>query len=502
MPIRPDASTATLASRLGSIPRMRRVVAAVLVCLAPAAAAQAKSSFVIRGAGFGHGIGLSQYGADGYAQHGFDYKTIVSHYYQGTSMATVSPAPTVRVLLQSSSAPSFTGADDASGRKLDPATTYSVVRAGANSVALRSPAGRKLATYDGTLRVTGAGPLRLNGLAGNGVRSGSYRGALEFRTGLFSGVSAINAIGLEDYVRGVVSAESPAAWPAAALEAQAVVARSYAITTDAGSAGDGFTAYPDTRSQMYRGVAAEFPSTESAVRNTRGEVVTYGGKPVVTYFFSTSGGKTENVENSFAGALPRPWLRGVNDPFDSVSPRHRWGPYRMTLAQAGARLGALVKGRFRSIKVLQRGFSPRVVRAQVVGTRGSTNVTGADLRRRFGLYDSWAYYTSITAKKKTTTPTAPATPATDGAGQGDPTTGGTAPTAPAGTARTGRTVLSGTITPAKRGAWLRVQRKVNGRWVTYAWTTTGARGRYSARLGGPGVYRVLFRGAPGPSIAV
>src|SRR3954469_12792470 len=409
MPIPRDASTATLSARPGSIPRMRRVAAAALACLAVLpGVAQAKSSFVIKGAGFGHGIGLSQYGADGYALHGFDYKTIVGHYYQGTGIATVSPAPPVRVLLESATAPSFTGADDASGRTLDPAKTYSVVRAGANSVALRSPAGRKLATFDGTLRVTGEGPLRLNGMAGNGVRSGRYRGALEFRTGLFSGVSAINAVGLEDYVRGVVSPESPGAGPAAAREAQAVVARSYAITTDAGSATDGFTAYPDTRSQMYRGVAAEFASTEAAVSGTRGQVVTYGGKPVVTYFFSTSGGKTENVENSFIGALPRPWLRGVKDPFDSVSPRHRWGPYRMTLAQAGSKLGSLVKGRFRSIKVLQRGFSPRVVPAEVIGTRGRTNVTGATLRSRFGLYDSWAYFTSITAKKKVTQPTTPA----------------------------------------------------------------------------------------------
>jgi stage II sporulation protein D len=369
----------------------RRAAAAVLACLVlPASAHAAKSSFVIRGAGFGHGIGLSQYGADGYAQHGFDYQTIVGHYYTGTSLATVSPAPTIRVLLESATAPSFTGATKAGDRDLSADKTYSVVRAGASSVALRGPAGKTLETFDGTLRVTGPAPLRLNGLAGNGVRNGSYRGALEFRTGLFSGVSAINSLGLEDYVRGVVSAESPASWPAAALEAQAVVARSYAITTDAGSATDGFTAYPDTRSQMYRGVAAEFTSTGAAVNDTKGQVVTYGGKPVVTYFFSTSGGKTENVENSFVGALPRPWLRGVDDPFDSVSPRHRWGPVRMTLAQAGAKLGGLVKGRFRSIKVLQRGFSPRVVRAQIIGTRGRTDVTGPTLRSRFGLYDSWA----------------------------------------------------------------------------------------------------------------
>src|ERR671930_2338173 len=108
MPIPTDASTATLASRPGSIPRMRRSAVAALACLAlPASAHAAKSSFVIKGAGFGHGIGLSQYGADGYALHGSDHKTIVGHYYQGTGLAVVSPAPTIRVLLQSTSAPSF-----------------------------------------------------------------------------------------------------------------------------------------------------------------------------------------------------------------------------------------------------------------------------------------------------------------------------------------------------------------------------------------------------------
>jgi stage II sporulation protein D len=473
---------------------------AVLLALALPAMAPAKSSFVIRGAGYGHGIGLSQYGADGYAQHGFDYQTIVGHYYEDTALAQLSTSPTIRVLLESATAPSFSGATQAGDRTLNPAKTYSVVRAGGGSVALRSPAGRKLETFTGTLRVTGDGPLKLNGLAGNGVRNGLYRGALEFRAGLFSGVAAINAVGLEDYVSGVVSAESPASWPAAALEAQAVVARSYAITTDAGTSTDGFTAYPDTRSQMYRGIAAEYPSTESAVSNTRGQVVTYQGKPVVTYFFSTSGGKTENVENSFIGALPRPWLQGVDDPFDSVSPRHRWGPYRMTLAQAGRKLRGLVKGSFRSIKVLQRGFSPRIVRAQVVGSRGVTDVTGPTLRSRFGLYDSWAYFTSITSKKKPAVAVTPAQPA--GGGQADPNSGGTAPSAPAGSARAGRTDLAGAITPGHRGAWLRVQRRVGGHWATYAWTKLERRGRYAVRIGGPGTYRVLYRGDAGPVVRV
>ncbi len=123
---------------------------------------------------------------------------------------------------------------------------------------------------------------------------------------------------LEDYLRGVVPAESPAVWPAAALQAQAIAARTYAITTNVG--GNGFTQYPDTRSQMYRGVIAEKPTSDDAVKATRGQIVTYAGKPVVTYFFSTSGGQTENVENAFRGAKPQPWLKSVDDPFDDVSP--------------------------------------------------------------------------------------------------------------------------------------------------------------------------------------
>src|SRR5207247_2378135 len=150
----------------------------------------------------------------------------------------------------------------------------------------------------------------------------------------------LNQLGLDDYVRGVIAGEMPSSWAPAALQAQAIAARTYAIT-----AGGGTFLYPDTRSQVYRGVAAETPSTDAAVVATRGRTVDYAGQPVVTYFFSTSGGKTENVEDSFLGASPEPWLVSVADPYDSISPRHKWGPYRMTLAGAARRLHGLVKGR-------------------------------------------------------------------------------------------------------------------------------------------------------------
>ena len=107
----------------------------------------------------------------------------------------------------------------------------------------------------------------LNGTSVPGLRDGRYRGAFEFRPS-GRGINAINAVGLESYVRGVVSAESPSAWPAETLKAQAVAARTYAITSRAGSISDGFDQYADTRSQMYKGVAAETASTNAAVTAT------------------------------------------------------------------------------------------------------------------------------------------------------------------------------------------------------------------------------------------
>ena len=208
----------------------------------------------------------------------------------------------------------------------------------------------------------------------------------------------INAVGLEDYVRGVVALESPSSWPLEALKAQAVAARTYAITTN--KPGAGFDHYADTRSQVYGGVGAEAAPSNEAVRQTRGQLVTYEGEPVTTYFFSTSGGRTENVETSALGTRPLPWLRSVRDPFDAVSPHHRWGPIRMSLGEAGRKLRGLVRGSFRGVDVISRGRSPRIVAADVVGSGGRTRVTGATLRARLELRDTWAYFTSVSMRQE------------------------------------------------------------------------------------------------------
>src|ERR1700722_1801582 len=108
--------------------RMRLVRAALAlaaVALGAPAVANADSTFFIRGGGDGHGIGMSQYGAEGYAEHGKSYKFILAHYYQGTGLGHTDPRQVVRVLLATGSA-GFSGATRAAGKQLDPSATYTV----------------------------------------------------------------------------------------------------------------------------------------------------------------------------------------------------------------------------------------------------------------------------------------------------------------------------------------------------------------------------------------
>jgi stage II sporulation protein D len=277
-------------------------LAAMLSALLVCAGAARASDLVIVGGGNGHGVGMSQEGALGYAQHGLSYQAILAHYYTGTALGSAPASAQVRVMI------------------------------------------------------------------GGKVRN----------------------VALESYVRGVVSAEVPSSWPLAALEAQAVASRTYALTAHAG--GSKFDVYADTRSQVYRGVAAQTPQTDAAVAATAGQIVTYQGRPAITYFFASSGGRTENVEGSFTGSLPEPWLRGVLDPYERGG-QHSW-KLTLSFSAAATRLRGLVKGGFVGIEVLKRGFSPRISSAYVLGSGGRTAVSGAQLAARLGLYSTWAYFSA------------------------------------------------------------------------------------------------------------
>ena len=470
------------------------ILTLALACLLPAGtAAAASSKFTIRGAGFGHGVGMSQYGAYGFALNGAAYRDILAHYYTGTAIGGLDPAQRVRVLLQSTrGSASFTGATRAGRRRVSATKTYLVRRRGA-AVQLLSARGKRLGTYP-SLRVTGrGGAVILRGRAANGRVSGAYRGAMVFTPGAFSGVDAVNSVAVDQYLQGVVPDESPPYWPLEALKAQAVAARTYAIATM--KPGATFDLYPDTRSQVYGGVAAEEASTNQAVAETSGEVVTYAGQPVVTFFFSTSGGRTEDVENTPLGHEPKPWLKSVDDPYDDASPRHRWGPIRMSLGRADRKLGSLVKGAFRGIQVVRRGRSPRIVEADIIGSRGRTRVNGATLRARFGLFDSWAFFTSITTGEEP--PPAEPAPA-DGA-----PTGGAEPFGAAALLRRAAVAsVAGRVLPVLRGARVSVQRRHGRRWITVGSTRLRRGGRYAYAVTRAGVYRARYHDETGPAVRV
>jgi stage II sporulation protein D len=278
-------------------------LAAVALCaggVANASAAASTQTLVITGAGDGHGVGMSQDGAYGFAEHGWNSRQILAHYYTGTTIGQAPAGTVVRVLIG----------------------------------------------------------------------------------------ATVHRIPLERYVRGVVSAEVPSEWPAAALQAQAIASRTYALTAHAG--GSKFDVYADTRSQVYRGGAAETPQTNAAVAATAGQIVTYAGAPAITYFFADSGGMTEDVQNAWPGSEPQPWLRGVSDPYDTGAQAH-W-KLSMSFATAAARLRGLLKGAFRGIEVLKRGYSPRILTAAILGTTGNTRIDGDSLAERLGLQDTWAYF--------------------------------------------------------------------------------------------------------------
>lgn len=360
------------------------IALAALALLILAGPAEAKVKFKIEGRGFGHGVGMSQWGAYGYAQQGRSAKRIVNHYYRGAKVSKSAVDRQIRVLLSVRDRQlSFTGARAACGRKLKPSKLYRAALRG-SKVKLTTGGGKRIARCGTEMVAVGKRGVEI-------AADGRYRGNLVARA---SGgeLLSINQLPLDDYVKGVIPNESPASWPAAALQAQAIVARSYALATDAG--GSGFDQYDDTRSQVYGGRSSEEASTNRAAVRTAGKVVRYRGEVIPTFFFSTSGGRTENVEFGFPGGTPRPYLKSVKDPYDDASPHHRWS-LSISRSRMESKLGDLVAGRLRKIKVTKTGVSPRIVRARVVGSAGKRTVGGSELRTRLGLRSTWAKFKRV-----------------------------------------------------------------------------------------------------------
>ena len=361
--------------------RARLAIVVALVVLAVPAAAEGRVVWVVKGAGYGHGVGMSAYGAYGFGKHGRGYKQILRHYYRGIRVVRERRPRLVRVLLSSSSGDvRFSRATAACGRRLRPGAVYRAHRNG-DSVRVLSRSGRLVARCGRRLHADSGGRIRIGGL-------GVYRGAFEAVPN-GGGLLVVNQLNVNNYARGSLPSEVPPSWPMATLRAFAVAIRSVGLSTDVG--GSAFDVYADTRTQVYGGVDVESRRTDNAVSSTRSELARYGGAVAQTTYFSSSGGRTES---GFLGAPEVPYLRSVRDPYDHLSPQHRW-TFRFSQAEMNLRLGAYVRGGLQRIFVTQRGDSPRIDYARLIGSRGRSTIRGDTLAAALGLYDRWAYFRKV-----------------------------------------------------------------------------------------------------------
>ncbi len=340
------------------------------------------TSFVFAGHGYGHGIGMSQYGALGYAQHGFTYPQILAHYYPGTTLGSA-PGFALRVLLAEnkkaltvSSAASFSVRDGVGATHALAAGAYTFGPA----LVLRP-----VPPIEGSAGTSLPGPLTFSpGSAPLELARKAYRGQLRAIVAP-KGLEAVNVVGLESYLYGVVPSEMPYIWSADALEAQAVAARSYALATRK-QTGD-FDVYGDVRSQAYGGIAAEHYETTAAVDKTRRQVLLYKGKVATTFFYSSSGGRTAAIQDAWPKSAPVPYLVSVSDPYDTLSPWHNWGPVLVD----GVKLKKALKLAAPVLDLtMAPGVAGRVASVLVTDTLGdAVTVPAATLRGLLGLRSTW-----------------------------------------------------------------------------------------------------------------
>ena len=340
---------------------MRVWIAVAAAALAIPAAASAGTVFLLDGRGWGHGVGMSQWGAEGYARHGFDYKQILAHYYPETHIGIAQPRE-VRVLLVQSTAVGSHRLDGAvHGRRRAWAQAAPAGAGGRDRQAVHA-AGTSSLTQP--LRfVAGAQPLE--------VDLAAYRGDVVVKAKP-DGLMAVNVLPLDRYLRGVVPWEAPKGWHEQTYEAQAVAARSYTLATL--KPGEDFDLYPDARSQMYGGVAAERTETNLAIGATAGQVLVWRDRIVPGYYFSSSGGRTSSVHDAWPQARQVPYLVSVSDPYDYISPHHVWPTQVLSEAKVASVLG--VSG-VRDIQVLHNS-SGRARAVRVLTTHGWRRVPRCD----------------------------------------------------------------------------------------------------------------------------
>ncbi|MDX6496360.1 MAG: hypothetical protein QOE17_2346 [Gaiellales bacterium] len=392
-----------------SMHRRCAILLAVLAGLgAGSAQAEGATLFTLTGHGWGHGIGMSQYGALGYAQHGWTHAQILDHYYTDTKLGLLQPATTERVLLTGlrpsvhlATASSATGGDG-SGPHTLPAGSYRVdVGPMAGKLRLWSVADAAYVWVGIASPLTiapGNAPLRLDDAALNGYSHDHWWGSFKItRSG--GSMDVINLVPTEKYVRGVVPCEVPASWPAQAVQTQAVAARSYAAATRGGGR---FDAYPDTRSQVYCPIERQAAASDAAVAATQRQVVMYGGNVATTFFSSSSGGRTSTIHVSWGGT-DQGYLKAVNDPYDAaggLNPNHTWAPRLYTQSGLAAALG--LPGVVRTLDQVVDVPSQRVTAAVIHTSQGDRSYTGMAVQSAMGLRSTYFRLLQVSLSAPTT----------------------------------------------------------------------------------------------------
>ena len=388
-----------------------------LVGLAPSASAAgfADGQVHLTGHGWGHGRGMGQWGAYGYARAGWSGEQIVAHYYSGTVLADV-PDQSIRVRLDSSDASSTqVFSDRAVGgfsifAPFDPIATQdlSCVRARAVHLGGASYRVECQALFQDTwnvVRASVAGPVYFIPAAASDDLSDMlqlespgvtqwFRGDL-WASPIAGRSYAVNVLALEQYIRGVVPREMPAGWAntggAEALRAQAIAARSYALALAASRVPDPGYDVCTATCQTYFGRRSgttdmESPITDAAIASTRGKVATYAGRPILAEYSSSSGGWT------IAAGATHPYLAAVPDLGDAVegNPHHTWTA-AIPVSTFEAKYPAL--GKLLAVDVTGRNglgeMGGRVTTVVLRGTTGDVTLTGNGFRNAFGVKSDW-----------------------------------------------------------------------------------------------------------------
>ncbi|WP_299569818.1 SpoIID/LytB domain-containing protein [uncultured Williamsia sp.] len=328
------------------------------------------------GHGLGHGRGMGQYGAFGYAKRGWKYDQILAHYYGGTSAGKVDNPPVSVTLTKQPTASVRADAGArvggqvvAPGQAVRLSGSTATITAGCGGAVVRTVTLPKAVVDPITAGANRPANEWLR-FCGNDV---AYRGSI----GLDGG-RVVNIVGIDDYTKGVTPRESPAGWAdqggAEALKAQAVAARTYALAAVA----TGKKIDDTMMSQVYGGASGEDPRTNAAADATAGQIRVVNGQPAFTEFSSSTGGYTAGIN-----------FPAVVDDGDTESPNHNW----TATVGAGSIASAFGVGTLRDIAVTEANGlgaeNGRATKVRIVGSGRTVETTGDDVRTKLQLKSAW-----------------------------------------------------------------------------------------------------------------